>query len=148
MPGFILNIGKDKLTFPEEVRKKLVINRMEGDDFQLERHVVNKFMNDRLFADTHDYIVVVEGIVLNNHELKAKYQSETWLDCVVHMYEKEGETFFNAFRGSFSGVLYDKRAGKWIVYTCHTGEKQVFYQQIGEKFLMASEMRLDRKSVV
>ena len=92
MPGFILNIGKDKLTFPEEVRKKLVINRMEGDDFQLERHVVNKFMNDRLFADTHDYIVVVEGIVLNNHELKAKYQSETWLDCVVHMYEKEGAT--------------------------------------------------------
>ena len=141
MPGFILNIGKDKLTFPEEIRKKLVVNRMEGDGFQLERHVVNKFMNDRLFAETRDYIVVVEGIVLNNHELMAKYQSETWLDCVVQMYEKEGEAFFNAFRGSFSGVLYDKCAGKWIVYTCHTGEKQVFYKQTGEKFLMASEMR-------
>ena len=63
MPGFILNIGNDKLTFPEEVRKKLVINRLEGEDFQLERRVVNKFMNDRLFEETEHYVVAVEGIV-------------------------------------------------------------------------------------
>lgn len=141
MPGFILHIGKEQLTFPKEVRPHLVINRMEGDGFQLERRVVNKFMNDRLFAETPNYIVVVEGIVLNNHELMAKYQSETWLDCVSRMYEKDGEPFFNAFRGSFSGALYDKHADKWIVYTCHTGEKQVFYKQLDNGFLIASEMR-------
>ena len=141
MPGFILNIGKDKLTFPDEVRKKLVINCMEGDGFQLERRVVNKFMNDRLFAETSDYVVVVEGIVLNNHELMALYQSETWPDCVVKMYEREGEAFYNAFRGSFSGALYDKRENKWIVYTCHTGEKQIFYKQLNDGLLITSEMR-------
>ena len=141
MPGFILTIGKNKLTFPEEVRKKLVINRLEGEGFQLERRVVNKFMNDRLFEETEHYVVVVEGIVLNNHELMAKYQSETWLTCVTGMYEREGETFFNAFRGSFSGALYDKHADKWIVYTCHTGEKQIFYKQQENGFLIASEMR-------
>lgn len=141
MPGFILNIGKNKLTFPEEVRKKLVINRLEGEDFQLERRVVNKFMNDRLFEETEQYVVVVEGIVLNNHELMDKYQSESWLTCVTRMYEKEGESFFNAFRGSFSGALYDKKDDKWIVYTCHTGEKQIFYKLVSDGFLMASEMR-------
>lgn len=141
MPGFILNIGKNKLTLPEEVRKKLVINRLEGEGFQLERHVVNKFMNDRLFEETEHYVVVVEGIVLNNHELMAKYQSETWLSCVTRMYEREGESFFNDFRGSFSGALYDKKEDKWIVYTCHTGEKQIFYKQVSDGFLMASEMR-------
>lgn len=141
MPGFILNIGKNKLTFPEEVRKKLVINRLEGEGFQLERRVVNKFMNDRLFEETEHYVVAVEGIVLNNHELMAKYQSESWLTCVTRMYEREGEPFFNAFRGSFSGALYDKKEDKWIVYTCHTGEKQIFYKQVPDGFLMASEMR-------
>lgn len=141
MPGFILNIGKNKLTFPEEVRKKLVINRLEGEDFQLERRVVNKFMNDRLFEETEHYVVAVEGIVLNNHELMAKYQSESWLTCVTRMYEREGESFFNAFRGSFSGALYDKKEDKWIVYTCHTGEKQIFFKQVSDGFLMASEMR-------
>ena len=141
MPGFILNIGIIKLTFPKEVRKKLVINRLEGEGFQLERRVVNKFMNDRLFEETEHYVVVVEGIVLNNHELMAKYQSENWLTCVTRMYEREGESFFNAFRGSFSGALYDKQAEKWIVYTCHTGEKQIFYKQLEDGFLMSSEMR-------
>ena len=141
MPGFILNIGKEKLTFPKEVRRKLVINRLEGDAFRLERRVVDKFMNDRLFAETDGYIVVVEGIILNNHDLMAKYQSDSWVDCVVKMYEREGEAFFNAFRGSFSGALYDKKEDKWVVYTCHTGEKQIFYRQIEDGFLLASEMR-------
>lgn len=141
MPGFILHIGDQKLTFPEEKRKRLVIGHMEGNGFQLERRVVNKFMDDRLFAETDNYIVVVEGVVLNNHELMEKYASETWLDCVIKMYEREGEAFYNAFRGSFSGALYDKQADKWIVYTCHTGEKQIFYKQLEDGFLMASEMR-------
>ena len=91
MPGFILNIGKEKLTFPKEVRRKLVINRMEGDAFRLERRVVDKFMNVRLFAETDGYIVVVEGVILNNYDLMAKYQSDSWVDCVVKMYEREGE---------------------------------------------------------
>lgn len=141
MPGFILQVGNDKLTFPKEVRQKLVIDRLEGDSFQVERRVVNKFMNDRLFEETDKYVVVVEGIVLNNHELMAKYQSETWLGCVIKMYEQEGEAFYNAFRGSFSGALYEKKEDKWIVYTCHTGEKQIFYKQVKDGFLVASEMR-------
>ena len=141
MPGFILNIGKKRLSFSKEVRQKLVVNCMESEDFQMERRVVNKFMNDRLFEETDKYVVVVEGIVLNNHELMEKYQSKTWLDCVVKMFEQEGEAFYNAFRGSFSGALYDKKEDKWIVYTCHTGEKQIFYKQIKDGFLMASEMR-------
>ena len=141
MPGFILNIGKEKLIFPREVRRKLVINRLEGDAFRLERRVVDKFMNDRLFSETDGYIVVVEGIILNNHDLMAKYQSDSWVECVIKMYEREGEAFFNVFRGSFSGALYDKKEDKWVVYTCHTGEKQIFYRQIEDSFLLASEMR-------
>ena len=141
MPGFILHIGNEKLTFQEEKREKLVVGRIENNGFQMERRVVNKFMNDRLFAETDNFIVVVEGIVLNNHEMMAKYSSESWLDCVIKMYEREGEAFFNTFRGSFSGALYDKHADKWIVYTCHTGEKQIFYKRLKDGFLMASEMR-------
>lgn len=141
MPGFILNIGKRKLTFPKEVRRKLVVNRIENENFQLERRVVDKFMNDRVFAEAAGYIVVIEGIILNNYDLMAKYRSDSWLNCVVTMYEREGEAFFNAFRGSFSGALYDKKEDKWVVYTCHTGEKQIFYRQIEDDFLLASEMR-------
>lgn len=141
MPGFILHIGNEKLKFAKETRQKLIVGSLEGSAFQLERRVVDKFMADRLFAETSNYIVVVEGIVLNNHELMRNYRTETWLDCIIKMYEQNGEAFYNAFRGSFSGVLYDKQEDKWIVYTCHTGEKQVFYRQVPDGFLITSEMR-------
>ena len=141
MPGFILQIGKDKLHFCAEHRKRLVIQHLEGERYQLERRVVNKFMNDRIFCETSDYLVVMEGIVLNNHDLMVQYRTESWPICVVSMYEQEGESFFNAFRGTFSGALYDKKADKWIVYTCQTGEKQVFYTHTSDGYLLASEMR-------
>ena len=141
MPGFIIHIGREPFELAPETRKRLVVERIDKDNFFVERRVVNKFMNDRVFLDLDDFTVIVEGVVLNNHELMCKYASDSWVECVIKMYESEGEAFFNAFRGSFSGALYDKKADKWIVYTGHTGEKQVFYAQVPGGFLFGSEMR-------
>ena len=52
-----------------------------------------------------------------------------------------GDTFFNEFRGSFSGAFYDKRKDKWLIYTGHTGEKQIFYAKTPDGYLFGSEMR-------
>lgn len=141
MPGFIIHTGPGPFDLAPENRKKLVVERIDGVDFFAERRVVNKFMNDRVFQDTTDYTVIVEGIVLNNHELMDKYAADSWWDCVIKMYKTDGEAFFNSFRGSFSGALYDKVADKWIVYTGHTGEKQVFFTKVPGGYLFGSEMR-------
>ena len=93
MPGFIAHIGKDKLSFAAETRKKLVVNHIDGKGYQLERRVVDKFMNDRLFVETDKYLVVLEGVVLNNHDLMAQYHASSWSDCVIAMYEQEGNAF-------------------------------------------------------
>lgn len=140
MPGFIAHIGKEKFSFAAETRKKLLINHIDGDGYQLERRVVDKFMNDRLFVETAQYLVVVEGVVVNNHDLMAQYHTSNWLDSVIAMYEQEGDAFFNAFRGSFSGILYDKHLDKWLIYTNHIGDKQVFVYRTAEGYLFASEI--------
>lgn len=141
MPGFIIYTGSNPIVFASESRKRLVIDRIDGDCFVAERRVVSKFMNDRIFLDTERYTVIVEGVVLNNHELMDKYSSDSWASCVIKMYEADGEAFFDSFRGSFSGALYEKSADKWIIYTGHTGEKQVFYAQVPGGYLFGSEMR-------
>lgn len=141
MPGFIIHTGPIHLALVPESRNKLVVERIDGNKFFAERRVVNKFMNDRIFLDTDDYTTIVEGVVVNNHELMDKYSSNSWASCVIKMYEANGETFFDSFRGSFSGALYDKAAEKWIIYTGHTGEKQVFYAQVPGGYLFGSEMR-------
>lgn len=141
MPGFLAHIGKSSLCFAEEKRKKLVVNSIKTDNYQVERRVVNKFMNDRLFADLDDYLVVVEGVVLNNHELEKQYKTSSWLDCVVEMYRTNGDDFFKDFRGSFSGLFYDKKQDKWLIYTNHIGDKQVFLYKIADNdYIFASEI--------
>lgn len=140
MPGFLAHIGQEKLSFAVETRKKLVINHIDGIGYQVERRVVDKFMNDRLFVETDKYLVVVEGVVVNNHDLMAQYHVSTWLDCVIVMYEQEGDAFFNDFRGSYSGIFYDKQQDKWLVYTNHIGDKQVFVYKTADGYIFASEI--------
>ena len=141
MPGFIAYIGNSDIKFPEEKRQKLVVNSIKYENYQIERRVVNKFMNDRLFADLEDYLVVVEGVVLNNHELEKQYKTSSWLECVVEMYKTNGDEFFKDFRGSFSGVFYDKKQDKWLIYTNHIGDKQVFLYKLEDgDYLFATEI--------
>lgn len=141
MPGFIIHIGNDSLLFASETRTKLVVDRIEGSGFSVERRVVNKFMNDRLFVEDDKFVIVVEGVILNNHQLMEQYAEQNWKCCVEEMYRRNGDTFFNEFRGSFSGALFDKKEDKWLVYTGHTGEKQVFYAKTPDGYLLGSEMR-------
>ena len=94
MPGFIAHIGNSDIKLPKEKRHKLVVNSISSEKYQVERRVVNKFMNDRLFANLDDYLVVVEGVVLNNHELEKQYKTSSWLDCVIEMYKTNGDDFF------------------------------------------------------
>ena len=141
MPGFIIHIGQEHFAFPPEKRKKLKIDSIAGNGYSVERRIVDKFMNDRIFFEDEQYLVIVEGVVLNNHELMAQYASESWLQCVIRLYRTEGESFFKSFRGSFSGALFDKKENKWLIYTGQTGEKQVFYTQTPGGYLFGSEMR-------
>lgn len=141
MPGFIAHIGNSDIKLPKEKRHKLVVNSISSEKYQVERRVVNKFMNDRLFADLDDYLVVVEGVVLNNHELEKQYKTSSWLDCVIEMYKINGDDFFKDFRGSFSGLFYDKKQDKWLIYTNHIGDKQVFLYKIADdEYIFASEI--------
>ena len=141
MPGFIAHIGNNKIAFSEEKRSKLIIDKFENSTYQVERRVISKFMNDRLFVDNEDYLIVVEGVVLNNHELIEEYNASTWYDTIILMYNALGDAFFKDFRGSFSGIFYDKKQDKWLVYTNHIGDKQVFLYKLSDNdFLFASEI--------
>ena len=141
MPGFIIHIGKDNLSFAPETRRSLIVESLKGTDFYVERRVVNKFMNDRLLYEDDALVIVVEGVVLNNHELIEKYKAEGWKDCIMRMYLQKGDAFFVEFRGSFSGALFDKSLRKWLIFTDHIGDKQVFYTKTPDGYLFGSEIR-------
>lgn len=141
MPGFIGTIGNKISSFNHEERKNLICSKLSGPDYQIERRTINKFMDDKIFVDEPDFLIVTEGVILNKPDLMKQYKSAHFHDCIVAMYQNSGETFFNAFRGSFSGLLYDKKNNIWLIYTDHIGDKQLFYSDLSDSLLFASEMR-------
>lgn len=140
MPGFLIHIGQNSFSFAPERRTKLVIDTLKGPGYSVEKRVVNKFMNDRLFFENESHVVILEGIVLNNNQLVQKYRATDWKNCILRMYLNVGDTFFNEFRGSFSGALYDKSKDKWIIYTDQIGDKQVFYSKTPDGYLFGTEI--------
>ena len=70
------------------------------------KHMVPKFEKDKVFVDTEDFILVLDGVVLNK---KAFDTEKDWFESVIKLYRLNGERFFEAFRGSFGGFSMIKR---------------------------------------
>lgn len=149
MPGFIAEIAKDKLLGKfgaTRMENRVVGSLTDNKSFFVERRTINKFMNDKVFYEDEDFVVLTEGVVLNSLYLQEKYLgssksgAQNFASAVVELYKRNGEQFFADFRGSFSGAFYDKKADLWLVYTNHIGDKQLFYTKTSHGYAFASEV--------
>jgi len=106
--------------------------------------VINKFLkkfdNDKLFYEDDFYILVLDGVLLNKIELFKDYESKDILELVKKLYLIKGKEFFNLFRGSFSGALYNKKTEKWVIYTNHYGDNMLFYYFYKGKYVVSSSV--------
>ncbi|MDN5337931.1 MAG: hypothetical protein PWQ20_1001 [Thermotogaceae bacterium] len=143
MPGFLGEVSNEhevNKCFEQLKDGRLMIDIIEGKNYYLERRSIKKFENDKIFYEDDRYIVITEGVILNSLQLIERYKASNLKDTIVKMYEEGNEYFFAKFKGSFSGVFLDKKADKWIVYTNHYGDKQIFYLKLPDRIVFASEM--------
>jgi len=140
MPGFLGCIGNRESSFGQKISNQLINESISTKDLYIERRTVNKFMEDKVFQENKNYVVVVEGFILNSNELILKYNKHTFFETITHMYIKNGNEFFNEFRGSFSGFIYDKEKDVKIIYTNQIGDKQMFYSEHSGKLIFGSEI--------
>lgn len=134
MYGFTITVnGKNKAKQGDICYKNIVCsNRM-----------IKKFEQDKVFAETERYIVLLDGVVLNRKQIVSNFMKiadGTWCDVLIKLYEENGELFFTGLRGSFSGALYDKKASKWIIFGDQIGSKFTFYSRVGDFFCCCEEM--------
>ena len=102
-------------------------------------YLLNKFEQDKIFTETSEYIVLLDGVILNKKEILGDTNIK-WVSKIIDLYKVEGETFFSVFRGSFSGAQYDKKANKWVIFGDQIGSKFTFYSQVGDFFCVSEEM--------
>ena len=149
MPGFIAEIAKKHITknFGNSRTDGLVTGTItDGKTYTVERRTIPKFLNDKAFYENDDYIVLTEGVILNSLALQEKYigskesNADKLAETIIAMYQKNGEQLFSEFRGSFSGLFFDKKKDVWLIYTNHIGDKQVFYTKTEDGYAFASEV--------
>lgn len=102
------------------------VETIEFEDYLFARKHNGRFFDDTLFVETSDYVVILDGIVLNKKELIKKYEMPL-LEIVLLLYEKGEKNLPTSLRGPFSGCIFDKREKRCYSFTNHTGDSGVFY---------------------
>lgn len=141
MPGFVFIKGILKNDFLDYKNEKLLVETLEYDDIKIQRRTIKKFLDDKIFYQDENYLIVTEGVIFNKFELIKKYQKENFKDTIIEMYKKSGDTFFNEFRGSFSGIFIDKKENRNIIYGDQIGSKLLFYYKCEKGIIVASEIK-------
>ncbi len=101
------------------------------------KHMVSQFKADKIFVETTDFILILDGIILNKKDLQR--HSQNWEETILQLYHERGELFFEVLRGSFAGLLYDKQLDKYIIFSDQIGSKYIYYSQ-HEHLLCCSSM--------
>ena len=139
MPGFFVSDRKTKFQLHNRYPQRCIREEIPSAG-TVRRHTLNKFIEDKTFCETDSLILIAEGYLLNKTALFARYGVQSVATLMETMYRAEGEAFFAAFRGAFSGALYDKEKDLWLLYTNHTGDKAVFYTLCGSHFAAGSQV--------
>jgi len=108
----------------------------------------NSFAAKQVFQNEQkDVALVSSGECFVNAETKNRLKqnghtfSETGGDCLVHLYEEQGEKFFEALNGLFSGLLIDRRQRKVFLFNDRYGMERIYWHETDDAFYFASEAK-------
>ncbi|WP_254660828.1 hypothetical protein [Bacillus sp. FJAT-27225] len=111
--------------------------RIKGPYFygKVIRNSIKKFTRDKVFCSKGNKCFVLDGVILNKHELFKKYdiQDDSMVSLLETMSFTNPETFYKEFRGTFAGLSIVNNS--LYLFTNHIGDKDVFYYMDEDKTL-------------
>lgn len=138
MPGFLVSDFEKKVelhNYASYCRK----DEMVCSSYWMKRNTLDKYLQDKIFCQNEDYVLILEGVILNKTELCNQYGSEL-SQVIVRLYEELGDEFPRVLRGSFSGAVYEKKADRWFLYTDQIGTKPLYYYRSGKGFAAGTQL--------
>jgi asparagine synthase (glutamine-hydrolysing) len=99
------------------------------------------------FNEQRDVVLLLSGECFVDREMRAYLRQKahepgravgSWL---VHLYEEEGDRFFEKLNGLFSGLLIDKRQGKAFLFNDRYGVERVYWHKAEDAVFFASEAK-------
>lgn len=83
-----------------------VLNKLEGNGLVCSQcmksekivcygHFIDKFADDKIFRENGDYVLLLDGVVLNKKQLMSAAKETDWFAYLTARYEEKGDVFFN-----------------------------------------------------
>lgn len=138
MPGFFISNLSEEFTLDDSYAGRCAEGNIKNCGFSIKRSTLDKFMDDKLFEDDDDIIIITEGIFLNKKTLCGE---KTWFNTVKEMALSDETNYFDCFRGNFSGAHYNKKTDRWVIYSDALGTQPIYYYNNNNKWIVASEVR-------
>ena len=92
--------------------------------------------------------VTFNGEIYNHHELRDEltarghtFRTHTDTEVLVHLYEEEGAALVRRLDGMFAFAIWDQRSRRMLLARDRLGKKPLYWAQVGERFLFASELK-------
>ena len=103
--------------------------------------------NQPFFNESGDVAVLFSGECFVDSEMRKDLTQKghelgqaagSWL---VHLYEEEGNRFFEKLNGLFSGLLIDKRQAKAFLFNDRYGMERIYWHETKDAIFFASEAK-------
>lgn len=111
-------------------------NKIENSNLIAFSHLIPQLSDDKLFYDDESFTIVLDGTVLNRIEIEPA--KEKWANTVIELYKQRGDIFFDDWRGSFGGFIYDKNRDRYVIFSDQVGSKFLYYSMLGSNLVIST----------
>ena len=101
-----------------------------------------------IFSENRRLILIGNGEIYNFKELRSnllkkdhKFNTNGDLECILHLYQDQGNEVWNKLRGMFAVAIYDRYNDILTLARDHMGIKPLFYYGNVDRFLFGSEIK-------
>ncbi len=107
------------------------------ENFSFNYFGFKKFENDKVFSENKEYIIGIDGVVLNLVQLKNAYGISDYFNLIISLYSKHNIQFVSELKGEFSGFIFDKKTKQLLFFNNKTATKQVFYSSFEKSIIIS-----------
>lgn len=86
-----------------------------------------KFPLDKINCEDENYLVQLDGVLLNIKDYFAEYSVTSSKDAVVHLWERYGVSLMRYLKGSYTLILWDKKQKKILITNDWCSNRDLYY---------------------
>lgn len=123
---------KDGVTFEyiSESKKTFQFNYIKFD----------KFKNDKIFVENDEFIIGIDGVILNLTDIKKSYGIFDYAELIIQLWKTLGNKFPNYLKGEFSGFIFKKETEELYTFNNQVASKKIFYTNFSETKVVSASI--------